>query len=114
MTQIPEPTTDTTSKTLVAKKRAAKKPAIKMAPAKKPVAKEGAKPTTAKKGAISEVFAKWKAGAKIAELVKAFKLTRPQVRRQLLLGAGSREAFKALRKQGAGGTLAKDKQGEGK
>lgn len=114
MTQITEPTTDTTSKTPVAKKPAAKKPAAKKASAKKPVAKKGAKPTAAKKGAPNEVFAKWKAGAKIAELVKTFKLTRPQVRRQLLNGAGSREAFKALRKQGAGGTLAKDKQGEAK
>jgi hypothetical protein len=108
MTQTAEPTTDTTSKTPVAKKPAAKK-----APAKKPVVKKGVKATT-RKGAASEVFAKWKAGAKIAELVKTFKLTRPQVRRQLLLGAGSREAFKALRKQGAGGTLAKAKQGEAK
>lgn len=87
-----------------------KKPAPKT-PAKKPAAK---KPATSKvppaKAATNEVFARWKAGARISELVKTFKLTRPQVRRQLLQGAGSREAFKALRKQGAGGTTEKTKK----
>jgi hypothetical protein len=106
MTTIPEPSAATTSKTPVAKKPVVKKDTNKKAPAKRPVAKKGVKPP-AKKGTTNEVFAKWKAGAKISELVKAFKLTRPQVRRYLLSGAGSREAFKALRKQGAGGTWAK-------
>lgn len=111
MTTIPEPTTDPTTKTPVAKKPAAKKPAGRKDPVKKPVATKGAK-ATAKKGAPSEVFARWKAGAQISELVKTFKLTRPQIRRQLLEGAGGRDAFKKLRKEGAGGTLAKGKKGE--
>lgn len=93
-------TTPVTSTSVVAPKTPAPK-----TPAKKPVSKEAtAKKPVTKKGAPSEIFAKWKAGAPIHELVKTFKLSRPQVRRQLLLGAGSREAFKALRKQGAGGT----------
>ena len=82
-----------------------KKPTTKKPTVKKPGA---AKP--AKKAQTSEVFARWKAGARISELVKTFKLFRPQVRRQLLEGAGSRESFKVLRKHGAGGTLATSKK----
>lgn len=79
-----------------------------------PSKKSSASPATTTKstprpdasGAGSDIFARWKAGTRISELVTEFKQSRPQIRKQLLLGAGSREAFAALRKQGAGGLVA--------
>lgn len=70
---------------------------------------ETEKKPTGPAAAPTEVFARWKSGARINELVKEFKLTRPAIRRQLLAAAGGREAFKALRQQGAGGTSLKAK-----
>lgn len=57
--------------------------------------------------ALDPVFAEWKKGARISELVKTHTLSRAEIRRRLVKGAGSRDAFKELRKAGAGGPMTK-------
>lgn len=78
-------------------KSSAPKPAA--APPAPPAEKHPAPGTVS----LNDVFTRWKAGARISDLCKEFKLSRPQVRRHIMLGAGSSAAFNQLRKAGAGG-----------
>lgn len=52
------------------------------------------------------MFEDWKSGISIKELVVKYGCTRPQCRRKLTEAAGGKAAFKALRAEGAGGSLA--------
>lgn len=66
-------------------------------------AKSEPKPEPAKPASV--LFERWKSGARIAELVTEFKMTRSNIRRALTQAAGGKDAFKALRATGAGGTI---------
>lgn len=50
-------------------------------------------------------FEAWKNGASIRDLVVEHKMTRSQMRKLLTTAAGGKDAFKALRAQGAGGSV---------
>jgi hypothetical protein len=83
------------------------KPKAKKATAK-PAAKTAAGKSAPKaEGKPDPVFTEWKKGARISELVKTHKLSRSEIRRRLVAAAGGRDAFRALRKAGAGGPTGK-------
>ena len=95
-----------------AKAKPAKPAATKLAtkaPAPSAAKAVASKPSSAPStdGAPDPIFTEWKAGVRIVDLVKSHKLSRAEIRRRLVQGAGSRAAFRELRKAGAGGPITK-------